>query len=320
MSPADAGSQAVLLATPSWREQQTLARVLRTVASQVDVAASMDEALARATGAPYALFLADLDLVLDKGAAYLDRIAALGPATLLLGSPNDYARLGSLLEADRVSFFISRNAVLAEEVVVTTSKLLSQDLFGVEKYLTWGARTRHATLRDTGDRAHMVDEIMAYATGLGVDSRVVTMIRTVTDELIMNAIFNAPVDQRGEHTWSELDRTEDRPLEGRHAVDVRYACDGSLLAVSVEDHFGSLERATIAEYLGRCFQGGENRLESQGAGAGLGIYMAFERVRQLVFNIAPGVRTEAIGVVELDEQAFRSRERPRSFQVFRLRG
>ena len=61
-------------------------------------------------------------------------------------------------------------------------------------------------------------------------------------------------------------------LRVEQKVVVQYACDGKQFAVSVRDAFGTLERATVLQYLYKCLHA-EQQIDRKAGGAGLGLYL-----------------------------------------------
>jgi hypothetical protein len=76
-------------------------------------------------------------------------------------------------------------------------------------------------------------------------------------------------------------------------VRLRWGCDARYLAIEVTDRFGSLERDTILSSLGK------HDVREDGGGAGMGVSLAYRSCDHLVFNLAPGARTEIIALVDV---------------------
>jgi hypothetical protein len=183
--------------------------------------------------------------------------------------------------------------VLAEELTITAQKLIRNDIFGVEKYLLWGTDLQAITLTRGSQRAELVAQISEQIRSRGQSARVASMAMLVADELLSNAVHNAPVDAAGEHYRRELDRAVELELEGRHQVKLRWGCDARYLAIEVTDSFGSLDRDTILRALAK------NDVRESGSGAGMGVALAYRSCDHLVFNLAPGKRTEIIALIDV---------------------
>jgi hypothetical protein len=183
--------------------------------------------------------------------------------------------------------------VLAEELTITAQKLIRRDLFGVEKYLLWGTELHETTLVRGSQRAELVASIAEQVRNRGQSARVSSMAMLVADELLSNAVHNAPVDATGEHYRKELPRANELVLDENHQVRLRWGCDARYLAIEVTDRFGSLDRDTILAALAK------NDVRESGGGAGMGIALAYRSCDHLVFNLAPGVRTEIIALIDV---------------------
>ncbi|OGQ92118.1 MAG: hypothetical protein A2289_04975 [Deltaproteobacteria bacterium RIFOXYA12_FULL_58_15] len=208
------------------------------------------------------------------------------------------------------------DASAIQELVVTAGKLISGDVFGLEKYLSWGVAVEEVTLTHTSERSGAIDSVLAFAERCRVRRTQCGKLATITDELLMNAMWDAPCDASGKPKYAHLSRKEPLQLKPDEAVVLRYASDGNQLAVSVTDHFGRLARETAVNYLQKCFAKGKNQISSDTGGAGLGLYMAYLAMSNFVINVAPGKKTEVIGFVDLRASTRDMSLRPRTFHYF----
>jgi hypothetical protein len=142
-------------------------------------------------------------------------------------------------------------------------------------------------------RAHVIDRVAEAVRARGQSARVASMAMLVADELISNAVHNAPVAADGSRPRKDLPRDIDIPLEGRDTVRLRWGCDARYVAIEVTDQFGSLDRDTILGALAK------QDVRDTGGGAGMGIALAYRSCDHLVFNLAPGTRTEIIALVDV---------------------
>lgn len=191
------------------------------------------------------------------------------------------------------------------ELIVTCQKLFARDIFGLEKYIsTWGVQIQEHVVRGTTDKRNAIRALRAYLQALDSFSSIDSAVVWVADELLMNAIFDAPRDEHGNAKYHNHDRGH-LELEPHEAVKLRYCCDGRYVALSVTDPFGSLDRAVMLKYLNRCL-GTPVAMEEREAGAGLGLYIVFNSITQLAFNIQAGQATEVVAL-------FYIRAGPRAF-------
>jgi len=203
------------------------------------------------------------------------------------------------------------------ELMVTCHKLIRHDLFGIDKYLSFvGARVHGAAITGAADRDVLVERLSAFARSLEVGAELEQRIANITDELVTNAVYNAPRLPDGRPKYAHVDRREKIVLEpSEHAV-LQWGCDGRYLAVSVTDRFGSLRGETVASYLSKCFRRGDDQIDTKAGGAGLGLYMTFNSVTQLVVNVQVGVRTEVIALFYIRSESRGFKRSGRSLNVF----
>jgi hypothetical protein len=183
--------------------------------------------------------------------------------------------------------------VLGEELTITTYKLIHSDLFGAEKYLLWGTKLCSATMTRASQRAELVGEIAEHVRARGQTARVASMAMLVADELLSNAVHNAPIDEVGTHYRADLGRDAEIELDDQHQIMLRWGCDGRYVAIEVTDRFGSLDRDTVLRALV------QSDVKDSGVGAGMGIALTYRSCDHLVFNLAPGKRTEVIALIDI---------------------
>lgn len=176
---------------------------------------------------------------------------------------------------------------------VTIAKFVSGDLFGIEKYLPPNAPVALTRLRDFQGRKKAIDEVLEFASKAGVRAMVCNKIGSVCEELLMNALYDAPVDADGVPVFENVDPSERVKMSTPRPVSIRYAVHNGLFAVSVRDRFGRLEKRHILRFIEKCLRSGE-QIDRKVYGAGLGIYLIANAATHYVVNIAPGVATEVV--------------------------
>jgi CheY-like chemotaxis protein len=306
----------ILVVHPDRKTQRTVQRILGATGHRIDVAEDVDQAVRLLGHTTPALIVVDGATVLaTRAASLLDAARAHATAaclTLLPGpAPDDVPRLLDLGAV--TNLLVHPMPILAEELTITAQKLLRGDLFGLEKYLLWGPQPREVTLARSTERTDLVETVSASVRAAGQSSRVASMAMLVTDELLSNAIHNAPVDADGVHFRRDLPRDRDFPLVDRERVRLRWACDARYLAIEVRDQWGSLSRDVILRALGR------SDIREHGGGAGMGMALTYRSCDHLVFNLAPNATTEIIALIDV---RYPAHERPAasSYNLFEQRG
>jgi hypothetical protein len=246
-------------------------------------------------GAGYAVDACDA-LPLDCGTAAIvvvDRAARQAAGARLCGVAAPVVVVGDNLD-DEALFSLMADAPVSHlvedprdrDLGITSEKLASGDLFGLEKYLAAGARVGERVVASDGDRRAAIGEISAWAEGTGARRPLVHRLANVVDELLMNALFDAPALAS--------------PAGDRRAV-LRFGRDDRALAISVSDPFGSLSQRDVIDNIRRArSERGRPQAETASQrGAGLGLYFILANVASLVVNIDPGHRTEVVCLFDL---------------------
>jgi len=164
-------------------------------------------------------------------------------------------------------------------------------------FLDWGHASLDLEVSSTGDRDVAVHRIQDFVSALQLPKRIAEMLGELGHELIMNAIYDAPVDGQGRPKYAG-DRKADVRLADSERPAVRVATDGSRIVLQVRDPFGRLERRHVFDGLARGLAGGE--MDRSHGGAGLGMMVCHNASSAMFFDVAPGRHTEVTALLELD--------------------
>ncbi len=189
------------------------------------------------------------------------------------------------------------HVVVGEEldngVFITAQKLLTGDIFGIEKYLPEGTPVHYARLRDFEGRGKAIQTVLDFAEESKMRRQVRTAIGSVCEELLMNALYDAPVDAEGKQVFAEIDPHDRTRSRSPRPVSIRYAATDQLFAVAVRDRFGRLAKNTILSYIDKCITS-PNQIDRKTYGAGLGLYLVANAAATYVVNVAYGIATEVV--------------------------
>ncbi|HTJ41873.1 MAG TPA: hypothetical protein VL463_07235 [Kofleriaceae bacterium] len=178
-------------------------------------------------------------------------------------------------------------------VFVTAQKLLTGDIFGLEKYLPEGTPVHYVRLRDFEGRGKAIETILQYAEESKMRRQVRTAIGSVCEELLMNALYDAPVDEHGNQVFAEIDPHDRTKTRSPRPVSIRYAATDSQFAVAVRDRFGRLAKNTILAYIDKCLHS-PVQIDRKTYGAGLGLYLVANAAASYIVNVAYGIATEVV--------------------------
>ncbi|MBA3457149.1 MAG: hypothetical protein H0T42_28960 [Deltaproteobacteria bacterium] len=163
---------------------------------------------------------------------------------------------------------------------ITSEKLASGDVFGLEKYLPPGTKVGERVIRSELEKHHAIDEVVAWAEAIGARAPVIHRLTSVVDELLMNALRDC--------------------ADGACRAILRWASDETTLAISVGDPLGALEQRDVIDHVRRARnERGRPQPLSESEGAGLGLYLVLANVASLIVNVAPGRETEVVCLFDL---------------------
>lgn len=199
-----------------------------------------------------------------------------------------------------VSRYLEDKAGTSKALLTSIKKVLTQDFFGIDKYMSWGVEIHNRKVMASNQRDQLKAEMIEHFQSFGIRSSLLDRVNTVAEELLMNAIYDAPVDASGKSLYNHVSRKTEVFLEPQQQSYMRYACDGVMMAVSVEDPFGALTKDVILNYLKSCYEGRAGSLNALKGGAGRGLHLIIETADITIFNVRKGVRTEAICLFNMD--------------------
>jgi hypothetical protein len=178
-------------------------------------------------------------------------------------------------------------------------RALTGDVFGLEKLVMWGVQIHSQLVGDFHEKSLCMSQISEFAELVGVPRRYRESIEQCVDEMLMNALYDAPVDEHGKPIFVDIPTKTRISLRTEQVVVVQYAYDGRQFAVSVRDAFGSLARDTVLRVLHKCLHG-DQPVDHRVGGAGVGLYLMASSSTSVHFHLASGVATEVVCTFDLE--------------------
>jgi hypothetical protein len=231
-------------------------------------------------------------VVVDRATrqAQADLLRTVNAPVVVVGDDLDDDGLITLMLEAPVSHLISDPH--DKDLDITSAKLASGDLFGLEKYVP-SAPVGERTVTDETTKRRAIEEVTAWAETAGARRPTIHRLTSVVDELLMNAL-----------------------REGGPAA-LRWAADDHTLAISVGDGQGALRQRDVIDHVRRArHERGQPKPLDNDGGAGLGLYLVLANVASLVVNVAPGTKTEVVCLFDLSRNSRPSIARVRSLHVF----
>ncbi len=232
----------------------------------------------------------DLDLLVQSDGQIRD-IAIVGilddePAATLPTSIVSFERYSWL------SHLITTAMLAAPLARSHLAKLLERVVDGPEHDMIGTAGVgRVALLARASRREARFERMTKFFAKQGLSTRATAVIEEVSEELVMNALYDAPVESGFfEHA---IPRTEDVDLPVDRACEISYGMDEGNVFIRVRDPFGALSRERLLEVLNRCSSKSVGLDESRG-GAGLGLWRVFSSASTIAITVVPGRITDIV--------------------------
>ncbi|MBI2603112.1 MAG: hypothetical protein HYW48_08650 [Deltaproteobacteria bacterium] len=196
------------------------------------------------------------------------------------------------------------------ELRISLQKMIRQDLFGIEKYLLPSTEIFIKPIADTV-RTELTQGVIAFVQSKKVGTQLPNRAASITEELVMNALYDAPPLSNG-----SVDPKVELPQNQRSQLS--YGFDGSVLAIGVRDPFGSLRKETIFKYLKKALPNTRPKdlIDSKKEGAGLGLYSILYNSHALVCNSDPERATEVIALIDVNYKVRDYRKAAKSIHFF----
>lgn len=221
----------------------------------------------------------------------LARVAA--PVVIVGDDLDDDELIAAMLEAP-VSHLVGDPR--DPDLGITSEKLASGDLFGLEKYLAPASAVGERAVADDADKRHAVGALCAWAEANGARRPIVHRLASAADELMMNALHDTPANG---------------------GAVLRWGADERAIAISVADRFGALRQRDVIDHVRRArAERGRPRPAHEQRGAGLGLYLVVANVASLVVNVAVGQRTEVVCLFDRAPRGRPAVSSARSLHVF----
>lgn len=300
----------VLLIEPNKKQQNIIKTAVGGAGVNVRIANSEDEAKMILAEKPDIIFA-------DEGMSSLLKYAFendyRGEMILLANQKINFSNIYSL---PFISNILSRNVEDKAETVInvlrTLTKILHKDFFGPEKYLAWGTEFKTQKITSSKERQQIKDEMQANLKKLGVRSAMLDRMLVSAEELMMNAIYDAPTDKEGTPLFIHLPRASEVRLLPEQQPDFTYGCDGNTVSISIRDPFGRLTKEMILKHLESCYNNQAGIHNEGKGGAGRGLHQIIESSDTTIFNVKANESTEVICLFEIDKKNDGSPD----FQIF----
>lgn len=302
---------------------QRLSRVIRSASGFSDVVVQSDPATLRSllTAEPVVLACdaSDIDLALEWAE---DRYPSMSIVAWTSGEMQPL--LESALRSPKLAGLVGWPSFSSTprpwEIAHAVRRLTDRDAMSprLSEMFGWGSTSVKFRPRSSRERDLAVAEAASLAERAGAPSRVAARVGEVAHELLMNAMYDAPVDQYGTPKYAH-DRKRELELDAGEVPTFRFASDGVHLALQTIDPFGGLTRDAVLQGIlrGRSGASAEHVIDTSGGGAGLGLYRIYSQGTVMIVDVDPGHYTSVTVFFDLDINPREARSLPVSLHLYR---
>jgi PAS domain S-box-containing protein len=222
-----------------------------------------------------------------------------------------------IISTQKIHHFVDSTNSFAQFYLDACMKKINRgSIWGLEPYLAPGSVVHSRKLQIYAEKNKVIDSVISFAKKLKGFRGMPEILATITDEMIMNGMFDAPRNAEGREKYNELPRTHPLVLEPQEQITFKFGADAHFVALSVEDPFGAFTFEVLARYLKRCYLKESNQIEQKKGGAGLGLFTIFDSAHCFIVNSHPGKKTEMIALISLSLSFARYQGTGKSFSFF----
>jgi hypothetical protein len=184
-------------------------------------------------------------------------------------------------------------------IALRRSMLPRNEALGAGPFLIEGFSVSEHTLASSTEKDSSLGAVLELASALELSDEKKRRIEVAAEELLLNAIYDAPRGPDGKASYLGLDRRTPVTLDAAAQVRLQYGCDGRNFVVSVADRFGALERQHVVASLMKLLEPQGPRPTAGAGGAGLGLMLTYGAANQLVVQSVAGRFTEVTAVMHV---------------------
>lgn len=190
-------------------------------------------------------------------------------------SLNHYPNLS--MQASHVCRFLQNNMVrrYAGDNQELFSKIslaaTEKSPLGLARYFPENTKSQKIHIKKSEQRSAAVDAVQNFLIKVKMDERIATKAARATDELLLNAIFDAPVDRMGNPLRQNLDKKSQFDLLGQ-GVMLEIASCNSYHGICVTDYYGSFKKDPIYRFWRSNYAEQDYNAKRSTTTPGLGIY------------------------------------------------
>lgn len=288
----------VIAISPDKAIAKRLSAGLMAAGGTAETYPSLDSLAAGEISASLVVFHFAEELNKDDLAACAERMRKDAYIIVVVGKSELANVIAAMQASDRVAGVLVEDSLTISNLAAMATRVLHGDIFGLEKIVPWGTKVYSMLVGDYQEKSICIAQISEFAGSMGVRRKYRESIEQCSDEMLMNALYDAPVDSSGNQLFADVPTKTRISLRMEQKAVVQYSCNSDFFTLSVRDSFGTLTRDTVIKYIYKCLYS-DQQIDRKAGGAGLGLYIMANATSAFFFNVLPGVATECICTFDL---------------------
>lgn len=281
-------SRRIVVVSSDHEISRQLADALQTTSAIVDVRATLDPVGASDDIGLWVIHLSSLEAELPRTTA---------PYVIVLARATLTRAVEIMLASAPAAGLMVLEDFDPQQLASLASRILVDDLFGLDKLISPETVIHGHVVAEFRDKVTCLAKVADFVEHSGIPARYRDPIQQCCDELLMNALYDAPVDANGTHLFAHVSPRLRMTQRTAQTVAVQYAYDGRRFAISVRDSFGTLQREVLLRYLHKCLHT-DHQLDRKAGGAGVGLYLVLNSASTVYFHVLPKIATEAVCIFD----------------------
>ena len=177
-------------------------------------------------------------------------------------------------------------------------------------------RSSEFTFNQSPDKAHVLAQLADFLQGHRKTSNFIESVHMIADEMIMNALYNAPVDNEGKPMYMDVDRAETVELPDSKTAKIFVTHDEKRLLIGCEDPFGTVNRFKIMNQFAKVYRKATLPSPNEGTGgAGLGCKMMIDHSCDYYMVVQKGVKTLVCCALPLGVSFTKAARMPKNLHI-----
>lgn len=216
------------------------------------------------------------------------------PRIYILSDDPDFHAIEELIASPQIIGVLPVTSARRWEYILAARQMLTPTSNGprFSKLLPWGSAQMSWRPNDTESMKTVVDRVETISRRFGVSRRTAAAVSQAAHELLMNAMYDAPVDEHGNPKYA-MNRTRTVTLDPADVPILELTISGDFVALDTLDRFGRLSRDRFYNGILRGLASATStiQLDTSHGGAGLGIHRLFHDSTILRAEVFPKKKT-----------------------------